>query len=404
MKLAIVHDWLKNISGAERVLIELHKIFPEAPIYTLFYNKRFIQKWLPNADIRASFLQKIPLIARVYSLFAFLMPTAIESFDLSDFDTVLSSSVIFSKGLILKPSTKHICYCYSPTRFLWDRNFSDQSRRFGRLPDSLTSGFSIFNFQWPRKIFKHFLRLWDRAAADRVDQFVAISKTVQDRIKKYYRRESIIIYPPASFLTPDSTDNRSAPAADRHLDSRRFTKRQAEPPARLLAGSQKLRLNDYYLIVARLHSYKNIDIAIKAFNKLNYPLVIIGDGPDKKRLERLANKNITFLGEQDDSTLIEYYRACRAFIMPQEEDFGLTPIEAMSFGKPVVALCKGGALETIVEGQTGEFFDDPIPEALADAIRRLNENYTGYNPKTIKARASIFDVEKFKEAIIKLVT
>ena len=156
--------------------------------------------------------------------------------------------------------------------------------------------------------------------------------------------------------------------------------------------------------MARLHSYKNIDIAIKAFNKLNYPLVIIGDGPDKKRLERLANKNITFLGEQDDSTLIEYYRACRAFIMPQEEDFGLTPIEAMSFGKPVVALCKGGALETIVEGQTGEFFDDPIPEALADAIRRLNENYTGYNPKTIKARASIFDVEKFKEAIIKLVT
>jgi len=358
MRITIIHDWLKNIGGAERVLIELHKLFPDVPIYTLFYDKDFIQKWLPDADIRPSFLQKIPLIAKLYWLFAWLMPTAIESFDLSEFDKVLSSSAIFSKGLILKPSAKHICYCYSPTRFLWDRSHES----------------GIMNQEsWPKEFLKHFLRLWDRAAADRVDQFVAISKTVQDRIKKYYRRNSIIIYPPIKELKIET-----------------------------FIVNRKLKIENYYLIVSRLYKYKNIDIAIEAFNKLNYSLVIIGAGPDKERLKRMAGKNITFLGEQDDSTLAQYYDACRAFIMPQEEDFGLTPIEAMSFGKPVVALRKGGALETIIEGQTGEFFDDPIPEALADAVRRLNENYSGYNPETIKARASLFSVEKFKEAILEL--
>src|SRR3989344_4590569 len=366
MKLALVHDWLKNISGAERVLIELHEIFPDAPIYTLFYDKKFTQKWLPDADIRASFLQKIPLITKFYWLFAWLMPTAIEAFDLSEFDRVLSSSVIFSKGLILKPSTKHICYCYSPTRFLWDRNYESQN---------------INHKSWLKLIFNHLLRLWDRASADRVDQFIAISKVVQSRIKKYYRRDSIVIYPP---MTKLSITNYELRIKDSNLQS-------------------AIRNPQFYLIVSRLHKYKNIDIAIEVFNKLNYPLIIIGTGPDKDRLKRLAGGNIMFLGEQDDSTLVEYYRACRAFIMPQEEDFGLTPIEAMSFGKPVVALRQGGAVETVIEGQTGEFFDDPIPETLADAIRRLNENYANYNSETIKAQASLFSHEKFKNLITEIV-
>ncbi len=359
MKLALVHDWLKNISGAERVLIELHEIFPQAPIYTLFYDEPFVRQWLPSADIRASFLQKIPFITKLYPLFGWLMPTAIESFDLSEFDKVLSSSVSFSKGLVLKPSTKHICYCYSPSRSLWDRH-ADYVR------DNALS--------WPALTYQHLLRLWDRAAADRVDQYVAISKAVQSRIKKYYRRDSIIIYPPVKKL--GGTLN---------------------PKLELVMET------NFYLIVSRLYKYKNIDIAIEAFNKLEYPLVIIGDGPDKERLKRLAGKNIIFLGEQDDSMLAEYYHACRAFIMPQEEDFGLTPIEAMSFGKPVVALRKGGALETIIENKTGEFFDDPIPEALADAVRRLNENYTNYNPEFIKSHASHFSADKFKEAIVQLI-
>ena len=364
MRLAIVHDWLKNISGAERVLIELHKIYPEAPIYTLFYNKKFVEQWLPNADIRPSFLQKIPLLANYYWLFAWLMPTAIESFDLSDFDKVLSSSAIFSKGLILKPSTKHICYCYSPTRFLWDQSHGSRI---------------MVQESWFKKILKHLMRLWDRAASDRVDQYVAISKLVQSRIKKYYRRDSIVVYPPAGIKNYEFRITNS--------DS----------------VNCKLETRNFYLIVSRLYPYKNIDIAIEAFNKLNYRLIIIGGGPDRKRLERLAGDSISFLGEQDDSTLMEYYRACRAFIMPQEEDFGLTPIEAMSFGKPIVALRKGGSLETIIEGQTGEFFDDPIPEGLADAVRRLNKNYAKYNPKTIKKQASLFNSKQFEKEIRKLI-
>jgi len=354
MKLAIVHDWLKNIGGAERVLIELHKTFPKAPIYTLFYDKEFVIKWLPDADIHASFLQKIPFVSRTYRLFSWLMPTAVESFDLSGFDKVLSSSVIFSKGLILKPSTRHICYCYSPTRQIWDMNNNTDGANEG----------------WPTIIKKHLMRIWDRAAADRVDQYVAISKTVQARIKKYYNKESVIIYPGLENLPRDSTQARDS---------------------------------GYYLIVSRLYKYKNIDVAIEAFNKLNYPLVIIGAGPDRKRLEHLAGKNITFLNEQDDYTLSGYYNACRACIMPQEEDFGLTVIEAMSFGKPIVALRKGGSLETVIEGQTGEFFDDPIPEALADAIRRLNNNYHNYNSDIIKKQASFFGVDRFKESIVNLI-
>jgi len=400
MRLALVHDWLKNISGAERVLIELHDIFPQAPIYTLFYDKQFVRQWLPSADIRASFLQKIPFITKLYPLFGWLMPTAIESFDLSDFDKVLSSSVSFSKGLVLKPSTKHICYCYSPSRSLWDRH-ADYAR-----DNSLS---------WPALIYQHLLRLWDRAASDRVDQYVAISKAVQARISKYYRRDSTIIYPPVKKLV--ETLNPKRELAQVHLlqpmdkPSRLGAWREGEHVDKNLPQEQvyyrsslgfKVATN-FYLIISRLYKYKNIDIAIEAFNKLDYPLVIIGDGPDKDRLKRLAGDSITFLGEQDDSTLAEYYCACRAFVMPQEEDFGLTPVEAMSFGKPVVALRKGGALETIIEGQTGEFFDDPIPEALADAVRRLNDNYVSYNPEFIKAHASHFSAEEFKKAIKKLV-
>ena len=399
MKLALVHDWLKNISGAERVLIELHELFPQAPIYTLFYDKKFIRQWLPSADIRASFLQKIPLVAKYYWLFAWLMPTAIESFDLSEFDRVLSSSAIFSKGLVLKPSTKHICYCYSPSRLLWDWHAEYTKDK---------------ELSWPALFYQHFLRLWDRAAADRVDQFVAISQVVQQRIKKYYRRDSVVIYPPIIKLGGDLDSQREVAQASGNvgpevsaprLGAGRGAERldRESPQERFDGQSSWGSRSEPYLIVSRLFTYKNIDIAISAFNKLNYPLVIIGDGPDRGRLQKLAGKNIIFLGEQSDATLAEYYASCRAFIMPQEEDFGLTPLEAMFFGKPVVALRRGGALETVIEGQTGEFFDDSIPETLADAVRRLNENYNGYNPETIKSHARLFSSEKFREAILKLV-
>jgi glycosyltransferase involved in cell wall biosynthesis len=356
MRIALVHDWLNNLGGAERVLVELHKIFPKAPIYALFYNKKFVREFLPEAEIRTSSLQKFPFITKLYKYLFFAMPSAVESFDLSDFDLVISSSVIFSKGLVLKPKTRHICYCYSPTRVLWDRNSENENK--GAL--------AILS--------RHLLRIWDRQASDRVDEFVAISKHVQARIKKYYGKDSRIIYPPITI----------------------------EEPLPLKARFGTNSVQPFYLIVSRLFPHKNIDVAIDAFNKLGYELIIIGDGPAKKDLKKMSGKNIKILGYKKDDEVTDYYRNCKAFIMPQEEDFGLTPVEAMSFGKPVLALRKGGALETIVEGVTGEFFDDPIPEALADGVRRLNENYSNYSPLVIQKWANKFSRDRFREEILSL--
>ena len=354
MRLALVHDWLNNLGGAERVLIELHKIFPQAPIYTLFYNKKFVSEYLPDATIVASSLQKVPHINRVYKYFSLIMPSMIESIDLSEYDIVLSSSVIFSKGLVLSLKTKHICYCYSPTRFLWDRH-SDYE-----------------NKSWQSTLARHLLRVWDRQASDRVNEFVAISEHVRDRIKKYYRRDSKVI----------------------------------NPPITLPASTQKSKTNqdNYYLVVSRLFPHKNIDVVVEAFNKLNLPLLIIGAGPESRKLKTLAkSKKTKFLGFIPDQELSGYYQNCKAFIMPQEEDFGLTPLEAMSYGKPVLALRKGGALETVKEGETGEFFDDPIPEALADGVRRLNDNYSGYSPDLIKSSIEQFSRDKFRQKMLELV-
>jgi len=368
MKIALVHDWLVSLSGAERVLVELHKIFPGAPVYTLFYNKKFTDKYFPGVEIRTSFLNRIPFVAKKHKYLVPLMPTAVESFDLSDFDLVISSSAIFSKGLVLKPKTRHICYCYSPTRQIWDLNGADQKSK-------------IKNQNFLENIAEHFLRIWDRHASDRVDQFVAISEHVRQRINKYYRRDAIVIYPPVN------------------LESGKW-----KVESGLLSTLHSLPSN-FYLIVSRLYKHKNVDVAIEAFAKLSLPLIIIGDGPEFEKLKKQSErcKKIKLLGFVDDDELPYYYQNCKAFIMPQEEDFGITPIEAMSFGKPVLALRKGGAVETIIEGVTGEFFDDPIPEGLADGVRRLNENYSKYNPEIIKNQANKFSSERFREEILRLV-
>src|SRR3989344_2016480 len=224
MIVVLVHDWLTNLGGAERVLIELHKIFPEAPIYTFFVNKKFTSKYLPNADIKTTYLQKIPFINRVYKYFLVLMPSIVESFDLSDYDIVISSSVIFSKGLVLSLKTKHICYCYSPTRFLWDRHAEYENR------------------SWQSNIARHILRIWDRQSADRVDEFIAISEHVRDRIKKYYRKDAKVIYPPITLSSKHQVES--------IMD-------QKKP--------YYIPHTTYYLIISRLFPHKNIEIAIDAF-------------------------------------------------------------------------------------------------------------------------------------------
>jgi len=351
LRIAIVHDWLISLGGAERVLLELHRIFPSAPIYTLLADPVFLKKHLPYAKVVTSNLDRFPFARSLRRTLALAMPMAVESFDLSEYDAVLSSSVFFAKGLILKPRTRHVCYCYSPTRQLWDRTHQSAPGFIGTA-------------------VKQVLRIWDRQAAERVDRFIAISAHVQERIRRYYGRQADVVYPPLSLEDAN--------------------------PGRTSDGG-------YFLIVSRLFPHKNIEVAVDAFNKLGSRLVIVGDGPLREKLERAVRRNITFVGSQSDDELLEWYRHARALIMPQEEDFGLTPLEIMQFGKPVLALRRGGALETVQERISGEFFDDPIPEALADGVKRLNEKLSSYDPETIKASVRRFSRNDFERQIRQLV-
>lgn len=347
MKIALVHDYLIRFGGAERVFLNLKKIFPQAAIYTLLYDKKKMGKYFPNAKIQTSFLQDFPFSLRCHRLLAPLMPAAVESLDLRDFDLIISSSSAFIKGLILRPKAIHICYCHNPARFLWD-----YAPQYNGGPSFL------------KRILFHYLRLWDRTAANRVDYFIANSKTTAQRIKKYYGRQAKVIYPPVD-----------------------------------ISNNLKQNQGKYFLIVSQLTPYKRIDLAIDAFNKLELPLVIIGRGRDRKRLQKIAQPNIKFLGWQTDEIVKKYLQNCVAFVFPGEDDFGIAPVEAMSFGKPVLAYRQGGATETILEGITGEFFDDPVAESLADGVRRLRLNLDNYSPLIIKKRAEKFSRERFERGI-----
>jgi len=346
MKIAIVNDYLASYGGAEKTFKVLSDIFPDAEIYTLFYTKDIKQKLFPHQIIHTSFLQKFPgFFRKHYRLLLPFLPIAAETLDFREFDVVISASHSFVKGIITRPKTTHICYCYSPTRYLWDKS--------------------------RRNILLHYFRVWDRQASERVDEFIACSETVKNRIKKYYKRDSVVIYPPVQ--TPSFV-----------------------PLSGTSAGKQN---SEFYLIVSQLRKYKRIDIAVEAFNKLGLNLVIIGEGPEKRRLKRKAGKNIKFLGWQPDEKVAEYYQNCTAFIFPTEDDFGIAPVEAMKYGKPVLAYRRGGALETIIEGKTGEFFDYQNAAVLADGVRRLRLNLKNYDPQFISHHAQQFSREKFEKEI-----
>ncbi|MDO8571858.1 MAG: glycosyltransferase, partial [bacterium] len=352
MKIAIVHDHLIQDGGAERVLKVLHELYPKAPIYTLVFDKKKLGHVFPPHSVRTSFLQHIPLITKKYQWFLPLMPLATEAYDLSEYDIILSSNSAFSKGVIPKQKTLHICYCHTPTRYLW----SDTHAYIQELKKS----------QIIKSILPFFLtniRLWDRMAADRVDLFVANSKTVQERIKKYYRRESDVIYPP--------------------VETEKF---------RIAAN-----IGDYYLAGGRLVSYKRFDIVIDAFNRLSLPLKIFGAGPEYVKLKKSAKKNIEFLGAVSDKEKTSLYSHCIAYIHPQEEDFGITAIEAMASGRPVIAFAAGGALETVREGITGEFLIDQDWPALVDVILRFKPEQ--YNPHAIREHAQTYTTERFKNEL-----
>lgn len=357
MKLALVHDHLIQQGGAERVLKVLAELYPDAPIFTLVYDRHKLKSHFDPSRVKPSFLQKVPFSAKSYQWLLPLMPLATESYDLSEYDVILSSSSAFSKGIITRPGTVHICYCHTPTRYLWmDTHTYVQEIRQPRVVKSVL----------PLMLSR--MRLWDRLAADRVDAFVANSKTVQDRIQKYYSRTSDIIHPPVSV-------------------------------AQSIIGKGD---GGYYLAGGRLVSYKRLDIVVEAFNRLGVPLKIFGTGPAYEQLSSTAKKNIEFVGNVSDKDLQSLYAGCIAYIHPQEEDFGITAIEAMAAGRPVLAYAIGGALETVSDGLSGEFFYDQDYAALINLI--LHFKPENFNSDSIHSYAMQFDVGVFKKKISEHVT
>lgn len=362
MKVALVYDRINKWGGAERVLLALHKIFPKAPIFTSVYSPQKA-KWANEFDIRPSFLQKFPHIVDNHELYPFLMPMAFERFTFSDYDLVISLTSEAAKGIITNPGTKHICYCLTPTRYLW-------------------SGYHEYFKNPALRVFANptvsYLRKWDRVAAKRPDTFVAISKEVQNRIKKYYDRDSLVIYPPVDL----------ASSGERLADSLKSNERD----------------KSYFLIVSRLSKftkYKRIDLAIQACNELRLPLKIVGEGSWKKELQKMAGPTVEFLGNIDDNLLREYYQKCRALLFPAIEDFGLTVVEVQSFGKPVIAFRGGGALETIKEGKTGLFFDRQTKESLIQALKTFE--LMKFDEIDSKRNAQQFSVHNFRDNFLKLV-
>ncbi|EKE15842.1 MAG: Glycosyl transferase group 1 [uncultured bacterium] len=361
LKVALAHDFLVSRGGAEKVLESFCELFPEAPIYTLLYDKEKMRGMFEKKNIRTSYLQKFPnFLKKRYQWLLPFFPVIPETFNLREYDLVISSSGAWSKGIVTKLNTTHIAYMHSPMRFVWDYNEKYLEER------------GMKNSFFKRLIFSY-LRIWDRLAADRPDYLIANSKYTQRRIEKYYRRESEIIYPPAVDTQQKNMNN-------------------------------KMLLKNYFLVVSRLSGYKKMDVIINAFNKLELPLVIIGEGEQEEYLKSIAGKNINFLGWQSDDEMGGWYENARAFVFAAEEDFGIALVEAMSFGTPVIAYKSGGVLETAQEGVSGEFFQAQSPEILADGVRRFMQKENSYNREEIKKQAERFSKEKFKSEIEKYIS
>jgi glycosyltransferase involved in cell wall biosynthesis len=350
MRIALVHDYLIQDGGAERVLKVFHEIWPDAPTFVLLHDPRRMGDLFRGKDIRTSFLQDLPLALKKYKWLMPLMPMATERYNLSDFDVVLSSTSAFAKGVITRPETLHLCYCHTPTRYLWSdtHSYVDELGLPGPIKRLV-----------PLMLSR--IRVWDRLAADRVDRFIANSRTVQGRIRKYYQRDSDLLHPPVE------------------------THRYAIAPS----------ISNYYVAGGRLVAYKRFDIVVRAFNKLGIPLKIFGEGPESAALRETAKPNIEFVGKVSERDKAELYRRAIAYIHPQEEDFGITAVEAMAAGRPVIAYRRGGALETVIAGKTGLFIDEQSWEELANQIIRFDAS--AFDPREIRRHAEQFDVEVFKE-------
>ncbi|WP_394425079.1 glycosyltransferase family 4 protein [Vreelandella stevensii] len=365
MKVAIVHDWLTTWAGAEKALAELLNCYPQAEIFTTvnFLGADTIPA-LQGKVIHTSFIQRLPLAKRRYRHYLPLMPLAVEQFDLKGFDLILSSSHAVAKGVISDPNALHICYCYSPMRYAWDmqHQYLRQSGKARGLMSAL--------MRWQL----HRLRQWDYLSAQRVDHFVAISRYIQRRIHTCYRREADVIYPP--------------------VDVDKFDPHQPR--------------EDFYLTASRMVPYKRIDLVIEAFNQLpDKQLIVIGDGPDHARLAAMAGPNVTLLGYQPDSVLIDHLERARAFLFMAEEDFGILPVEAQAAGAPVIGYGVGGLAETVLDQVTGLWVSEQSSHALASRIREFEaqqeQQPQAFSPTVCRHSAERFATANFTQAIQSLV-
>lgn len=355
MRVALVHDYLNQSGGAERVLEEFHTIWPDAPIFTSIYDRAGMPLAYHDWPIRTTFMQGLPRIMRHHQPYLPLYPVAFSRLDLRGYELIVSSSSAFAKNIVPPPGALHICYCHSPMRFAWAA--ADYARRERLNPAT-------------RAVLTPLLRAlqrWDVRGTRRVDHLIANSAVVADRIRRYYGRDATVIHPPVRTAVAPAT---------------------GEP-------------DDFYLVLTRLVPYKRLDIVVEAFNRLGLPLRIAGAGRDRAALERLAGSNITFLGAVSEAEKEHLYANCRATIFPAEDDFGIAQVEAQAAGRPVIALRAGGATETVVDGVTGVFFDTQTPDALSAAVHQ-REAMT-FDPQLIRAHARTFDATVFRQRMAEFV-
>ena len=360
MKIAFVHDWLTTYAGAETVLEAALELFPGAPVYTLLYRPEAFQNTrISEHPVTTSFIERLPKSQTGYRNYLALMPLAVEQFDLGESEVVFSSSHAVAKGVLTRADQLHISYIHTPIRYAWDLYF--QYLKTSNLERGLKS--------WLARLVLHYLRLWDAASAHRVDLYVANSRYVARRIAKVYRRKARVIYPP--------------------VDVDRFR--------------PKIQREDCYLTVSRFVPYKRVDLIVQAFSELGRPLVVIGDGPERPKIERLAAPNVRLLGYQPDAVVKDYMERCKAFVFAAEEDFGITPVEAQAAGAPVIAYGKGGVVETVLPGRTGILFHEQTVPALKQAVKDFEAQKDRFSIEALRENALRFSKPRFQREVQELI-
>lgn len=352
-KVAIVHEWLTTHAGSEKVVEQMLQIYPQADLYSLVdFLPDALRSFIQGKSVNTSFIQNLPFAQKHFRNYLPLMPLAVEQFDLSAYDLIISSSHAVAKGVLTRPDQLHISYVHTPLRYAWE--LQHQYLQQAGLTRGVKGALS--------RVIMHYMRMWDLASAHRVDRYLANSHYIARRIAKTYRRTADVIYPP--------------------VDTGRF---RADCPR-----------EDFYLVVSRFVPYKRVDLAIAAFNQLGLPLVVIGDGPNGKAMRQMAQANIRFLGHQPDSVVADHMQRCRGLIFPPEEDFGITPVEAQAAGAPVIAYAKGGQAETVVNQRTGLLFEHQTVDSLVQSVKQLHDSVNQFLPSVLSAHAEKFSIRRFQ--------